>query len=385
MKSAERSVIFLAKHLDSGGVTTHMMTLAKGLQERGWKVSLVSAGAVGNHHHTPEWFETEGIRHYHFEFVKDDPVHTLAWYPISLLRFRRIIDAERPNLLHVHWRSTSLYAKFIELTRGIPFVSTLHSNNIPAGFFFRTVSFWGERAIAISSETREYLKSAFGVSASKIVTIFHGVDTTRFRVPDLEERARARARFGIVPELPVVSLVGRLEPVKRHDLALKAMLHLRKRGLEIQLIFAGEGSLRRKLEETCIEWGIRHRVHFVGFTDVREVYWASDICILPSDNEGFGLTMVEAMACGVPVIRTIGPGANDQVQDGVTGYLIPPGDSKAMADRIANLITNLDVYSRFSQAAKLYAEQHFSHARMVEQTISVYESVLANVRAISSA
>ena len=376
MKSPGRSVMFLAKHLDSGGVTTHMMTLAKGLQAKGWRVSLVSGGTYGHHSHTPEWFESEGIRHYTLAFVKESVARTLFSFPVSLYRFTRIVQKERPDLLHVHWRSTSLYAQFVDMMLGIPFVSTLHLNNIPSGPIIGRLSFWGRRAIAISSETRDYLKSAFGVDDSRIETIYLGADATRFRIPEQWEREAARKQFHLRHDLPVVSLVGRLEAGKGHEIALKALTELRKRNIEVQMVFAGAGELRKALEDVVRQWGLEQLVHFVGYVDTQQVYWASDVCILPSANEGFPMTVVESMLSGVPVIRTVASGARDQIEDGVSGFLIPFNDATALADRLEILVTRPDLRARMAVAAKQRADALFTDRVMIDRTLEVYEKVL---------
>lgn len=218
-------ILFLAQYLDSGGVTTHMMTLAKGLMPRGHEVALASHGQLQNHSHGPSWFEANGIKHYFVPFPGIRlGVRNIGCALNSLLATLSAAREFRPDLLHVHFRSTSPYAQAIRLRYGIPFVTTLHLDQIPSSTVFRMLSFWGERAIAISRETRDYLEHEFGVPSNKIRVIYNGVDEQYFRPPTERERMQARQELGVRAEDYVASLIGRLERVKGHDVLINPWL-----------------------------------------------------------------------------------------------------------------------------------------------------------------
>ena len=372
MNSAGR-VLFLARHLDSGGVTTHMMTLAQGLSERGWQVALASAGVVGDHHHGPGWFEENGVRHFRVPFAGPaQGPRLLARCAGSVLGLDKAIRTFRPTIMHVHWRSTSPFAALECSLRGLRFVSTLHLDGIPSQGVFKMGSRWGERVIAISGETRDYLISGFGVPEERIEVVYNGVDASRFRPPGEEERRAAKRALGLDLNAPVLSLIGRLEPVKGHRLLLRGAASLRARFPNLQLVFAGEGSEREELTRVAGMLGLSGCTHFVGYADSRSVLWSSDVMVLPSYQEGFPVTVVEAMLCGVPVVRTPAAGAADQVVDGVTGFIVPFDDAAALAGRAGMILADRALAARLAGAGLQRALERFSLERMVDEIERIY-------------
>ena len=371
-----RRVLFLTRVLDSGGVTTHLMTLARGLRARGCEVALASAGAVGAHAHGSAWFEAEGVRTFTVPFLAPSlRGANLAGGLRAFARFDRACAQFRPDLMHVHFRATSPYAEVEHLRRGIPFVSTLHLEGVPAGALYRAGSFWGARAIAISTETREHLQQHFHVPPERLRLVPNGVDACHFHPPSAHERAAARARFGLAPHAPVLSMLGRFEPIKNHALLLRALARLRGAGVGFTALLAGEGRLREALQADARAAGLAEHVRFVGYCDAREVLWASDVTVLTSVAEGCGLSTVEGMLCGVVPVRTPTGGARDQVRDGVEGFIVPFDDA-VLAERLHRLLTEPALRARMGAAALRRARARFTDARMVEDTLRVYAEAL---------
>jgi hypothetical protein len=148
---------------------------------------------VGDHSHGPEWLEAAGIQHFHVPF----PIARLT--PASLVSavsaavaLRQAVLHFRPHIVHVHWRSVSVFARGIEAAWGTPFVSSMHVDRIPAGRVQRMMSFWGKSAIAVSRETRDHLVLDFGVPAEDVRTVYYGRDEDYFRPPLPQERREAR-------------------------------------------------------------------------------------------------------------------------------------------------------------------------------------------------
>lgn len=372
MRSAPR-VLFLARHLDSGGVTTHMMTLGRALAQRGWDVALASAGLYGVHEHGPEWFAANGIAHYTVPFSGPAPAPALLWRSArSMAALDGVVRAFRPSVIHVHWRSTSPFAAVESSLRSVPFVSTLHLDGIPAGGLLRTGSRWGQRVIAISSETRDYLATSFGVPEDRLRVVHNGVDDARFYPAGATTKQGAKAGLGLDSERPVACLLGRLEKVKGHAVLLAAAAQMNGDIPGLQLLFAGEGSERQALETMAASLGLSERTCFAGYADSRAVLWASDLFVLPSYQEGFPVAVVESMLCGVPVIRTPAAGAADQVVDGVTGFIVPFGDSQQLARRMTEVLSDSALAARMAQAARAKAQAEFSLDRMVESVEGIY-------------
>jgi len=373
MKQAhQKRVLFLAKYLDSGGVTTHMMTLALGLREVGWQVGIISAGTQGNHELGPQWFASAGITHFVIPYDSRNPLTLLK----NAARTLRIAREFQPGILHVHWRITSAYAKVVESVLGVPFVSTLHLLGIGESRFHRLFSYWGKRAIAISSECRTYLEEAFKLSPASIDLIFNGADADFFHAPSAGEKGEARRAFNILDDNCVISLTGRLEEVKGHRLLLEALRPLLEQGAKVSVLFAGEGSLHSTLVEQVARLGLEEHIHFLGHTNARQVLWASDISVLPSLKEGFPLSTVESMLCGVTTIRSNTSGAHDVILDGDTGFIVPIGDVDTLRMRLDQLLNSEALRTAMSQRAKVRALELFTSDRMTQLTIETYEKAL---------
>jgi glycosyltransferase involved in cell wall biosynthesis len=375
-KTAAPRVLFLAKYLDSGGVTTHMLTLAAGLMDHGWQVGLASGGRVGEHAYGPESFESRGAKHFHVHFPGlQARVSNLASFGRAFLEIDRVVRAFRPDVIHGHWRVTSPYARAMQWLHGVPFVTTLHLDQIPSGPLYRLGSFWGDRVIAVSSETRDYLVKRFGVRRGAVRIVFNGADEERFRPPVAAERADARRRLGVEQVRRVVCLVARFHPGKGHDVLVRALSRLRAEHRDVVALCAGEGSESAAVARMASRLGVSDLLRLLGHTDTRDVLWASDALVLPSRIEGFGLAVAEAMLCGVVPIRTPAAGALDQIEDGVNGFLVPFGDHDALSTRIGQICDDDALRATMSAAAIGSAREKFTRTRMVEETLRVYEEL----------
>jgi glycosyltransferase involved in cell wall biosynthesis len=349
-----------------------MMTLAQALTKQGWDVGVISAGTFGQHALGPEWFESHGIQHFTLAYDSRNPLTLFA----QAVKTLRIVRQFKPDLLHVHWRITSAFAQLVQMTLRIPFVSTIHLLGIGEGRFHQLFSYWGQRTIAISSECRDYLEHSFHLAPQNIDLIFNGADAHHFRIPSTGERNQARAMFGINDDACVISLTGRLEEVKGHTVLLNAVAPLIKDNANVELLFAGEGSQKADLISLSQKLGIEQHVYFLGHTDAREVLWASDISVLPSFKEGFPLSTVESMLCGVVTIRSNTSGAADVITHGETGFIVPVGDAETLRDCLTQLVIAADLRKTLSDNARLRALELFTSETMTTTTISTYERAL---------
>ncbi|HEU5050926.1 MAG TPA: glycosyltransferase family 4 protein [Gemmatimonadales bacterium] len=201
---------------------------------------------------------------------------------------------------------------------------------------------------AISQSTRDDLV-ARGVRPECIRVIYPGVDSEHF-TPD---PGVART------DPPSFLYVGRLRRYKGVDIAIRALARARARRSDIRLDIAGTGDTRPTLERLARELGVADAVTFHGFvTEARKVAllratWAN---IFPSPKEGWGITVMEAAACGTPSLASDSPGLQDSVRHGQTGYLVPHGDADALAERMLELAGDAALTARLGAAARAFAE-----------------------------
>jgi glycosyltransferase involved in cell wall biosynthesis len=205
--------------------------------------------------------------------------------------------------------------------------------------------------------------------------VLHGVDTTLFR--PAEGRTRRR-HLAVSPEAFVIGTVGRLEPQKAHSALIRAFAKIcdLRPELDPHLVVVGEGSERAALEGLVERFRLEARIHLLGHVEpVSTLYSAFDVFALSSHWEGLPLSLLEAMASGVPVVATDVGGVCDAVDDGENGILIPPGAEK---DLVTALLSLADVRRRRALAnrAREDALRRFDVHRMVDETLAVYEEAI---------
>ena len=370
-------ILFVTRHIYRDGTTAHIQGLGKALIDRGHLVAVAGGNRLQR---APHELTSLGIAVHEIEFP--NVVH-----PRSVIKamkaagaVRKLIGSFAPDIIHVHMRSTSIYALGARVLAGVPFVSTIHATGIPTDGPLGRLSFWGSRAIAISEETECDLRERFKVSENRIRRIVHGVDEGRFCRPTSDERLAARAQLGIDRNAFVVSMVSRLDRVKRHDLLLRATAQLIDRFPNVRVVIAGSGELAGELKVMTAHYRLEPHVQFVGHLDPVGVYWASDISVSASDSEGFPYNVIESMMCGVPVIRTPAGGHRDQIQDGVDGVIVPFDDHQALAAAIERLIGDRRRLDAIAEAALASARARFSLSVMATKTEAVYFEALSSLR-----
>jgi sugar transferase (PEP-CTERM/EpsH1 system associated) len=234
--------------------------------------------------------------------------------------------------------------------------------------------------IAVSRDLETHLVDAIGVPPRRVTQIYNGVDTVRF-----SPRAGARRCFGpegfITSDSLVIGTVGRLQPVKDQLTLTKAFLYLlrtypeaRKR---LRLVLIGDGPLRETCQRLLNETGATDFAWLPGeLSNVDALLPQMDIFILPSLGEGICNTILEAMACALPVIATRVGGNPELVEDGCTGVMVPPADPPAMAASVVAYLENSARIAEHGGAGRQKVEREFTLERMISKYMQVYDAVL---------
>jgi glycosyltransferase involved in cell wall biosynthesis len=171
----------------------------------------------------------------------------------------------------------------------------------------------------------------------------------------------------------VVGVVARLAPQKAIHSALEAMPYLLSKEPSTRLLVVGEGPSRHALEAQCERLGISASVTFLGYvSDVATTYAAMDVLVLPSQHEGFGIVLIEAMAMGVLVVATKVRGIEEVVDDGDTGLLVPYDNSQELATNILLLFGDRELRIRLNAAARSKVERNYTRERMVRDFEALY-------------
>ena len=290
----------------------------------------------------------------------------------------RIAEAIDYDLIHAHYWLSGVAALTLKTRWSVPVLQMFHTLGRLKNRVARSAAEL-EPAVRLEEETRivsaadrivaanvveraELLRD-YAAHSSRIATIPCGVDTDLFTPGD---RAEARRRLDLDGRA-VLLWVGRIAPIKGLDTLLDAVARLSERGQDLRLLVVGgdadertsghETSLRQRIERL----GLGDSVRFLGPQPqgVLPLYYAaSDVTVLPSYYESFGMVALEAMACGSPVIASRVGGLVTTVRDGVTGFLVPDGDVEALAERIETLVADPELRWRLGREGVRWAAQH---------------------------
>jgi glycosyltransferase involved in cell wall biosynthesis len=232
------------------------------------------------------------------------------------------------------------------------------------------------RVIAISEFVKRQLTAA-GLAERKIVVRYLGVDIDRF-APDPAARKQWVDGFHIQPNEVILSTVSYLRPFKNPHVLVLACDEIKKRGVQARLFVAGDGDMLSSLMELSQRLGLADRVHWLGnVTDPRSLLQASDVFLLASVGEAFGLVLAEAMACGVPIVGSRSGSLPEVVDEPRTGLLATPLDAIGLAEAIERLAKDPTLRRQMGQQAMGRVRERFTVDLAVARTLGIYESVWA--------
>lgn len=392
----KKKVLFVLGVLwGENGITTHMLTLAKGLQKDGWEVGLAtkladnSPQALEQSQRAIRLFQSSGIKYYPVDFIR------INWKPQnifnslkSLAQLNHVIRDFHPSIMHVHSLSICPYIYPIHKFYNIPYISTCHVepklyvSSVKIGVKFKNITSMiaGQKVIAVSHRLREFFIETIGINEGNINSVHYGVDQEYFHPPSELERSIARQDFGLTNDQKVVCIIGRLATEKGHSTLLEALAILRSQGIDLTVLIVGQGygTEKEDIVKVVEKLEVRDLVTFIGHSDPRKVFWASDIITLPSyeNTESFGIVVAEAMLCGVVPIRTPGAGAIDQIEDTVNGYIVPFKDSDNLALRLKESFENRDKLNEMVQASIHRAQERFTSIQMTSKIIDTYTELV---------
>ena len=226
--------------------------------------------------------------------------------------------------------------------------------------------------ICVSEAIRAMLM-ADGVPPARAVVVNEGIDLDRV---DAAPPANLHEELWLPHNAPIVGNVAALVPHKGQRHLIEAAALVVRHLPDARFVIAGEGELRGSLERQIRERRLEKHVHLLGFRpDVLSLHKSFDLFVMSSVTEGLGTSLLDAMACGKPIVATEAGGIPEVVQNGVTGWLVPPRDHPAMADAIVGLLNDPALCRRMGEASRITARERFSVERMVLDTLRVYQRV----------
>lgn len=293
-------------------------------------------------------------------------------------RLRRL--AREADIVHLHTARAHALAPWLA-RRGASRVVTRRMDYRPRPRAYARLLYnrCVDRVVAISGAIRDVL-IATGVRAERISVIYSGVDVSRFVVGE-DVRAAMRAEWHAPPDELVVLAVGGLVERKGHGVLVAAAARMRMRaaGLRLRFVIIGEGPLRGSLERAVSDARLEEVVHFAGRrTDIPRLLAGADVVALPSLHEGLGVAALEGMAAGRPVVASRVGGLAEAVLDGETGWLVPPGDAQALAERLTLVLSDVEGRRRMGGRAREWVAERYTMTRMATENERVYRMLRGN-------
>ena len=389
------SPLFEPGNGDGGGMTVYVRALAQKLAERGIhtdiftratselgrvvqmmpgvRVISIEAGPVG-----PLEKEQQP------EFIADFSEGVRAFATMQRLRY---------DLIHSHYWQSGVAGEMLSRVWGAPLVHSHHTLGRVKNRFSPPgeppepqIRLDGEAKVIdsadvlVSSTEEEFWQLAcmYGASHDRLKILHPGVDHSRFTPGP---RSAARAELGLEKDGRLLLCAGRIQPLKGMDLAIRALVHL---PADVKLLVVGGASGRvgtaeiARLKDLAASEGLDGRVEFCGphpHERLPHFYRAADVAVVTSYSESFGLTALEAHACGIPVVATSVGGLVHIVEDGTSGYLVDNRDPKNLAGRLSRILDGRALRASFSARA-IERASNFSWDKVADSFIELYECLV---------
>jgi glycosyltransferase involved in cell wall biosynthesis len=379
-------VLRVIARMNVGGPAQHVSLLSGGLDRRGFATLLVS-GALGPGEGSMEGLATaSGARLLVMPSLGPEirPGADL----VSLRRLVAIVRAYRPAIVHTHTAKAGLLGRLAALmTRPRPIIVHTFHGHVLEGYFtprastaLTRVERWlgrrSDRLVTVSDAVSADLVRLGVAPRERFETIPLGLPLGRFVQVPASLGQQFRQELGLAQSDVLVTITGRLVPIKRVDVAISAVAHARSLGAPLVLAVVGDGPQRRALEDAAAEQRVPAR--FLGFrADLPAILAAADVALLTSDNEGTPVSLIEALAAGVPVVATAVGGVADVVVHG-SGVLEARGDAEALGVALADFAADPAARAAAGERGRAHVLRQFDADVLVDRVELLYRHLLAH-------
>ncbi len=370
-----RKVAYLITLPEIGGAQMHVLQLLEALDRSRFEPILLTAGEGW----LTERARERGVRVYPLRHLRR-PIHPVHDWR-ALWEIRGILAREKPDVLHLHSSKAGILGRLAGKLARVPrILFTAH------GFSFHERlaplplqgSVWLERVLAplsdvivpVSEYDRERALRFNLCEPMRLQVVLNGIETERFRG---DRRHATRAALGLEPEDLVIGMVARFAFPKHPEFLLLALQPLLESRPNIRLIFVGSGPDFPRIQLLALELGIAEQVTFLGNReDVPDILAAMDIFTLISRFEGLPMTIIEAMAAGLPVIASDVGGVSELIDEGLTGFCVPSGDEEAIRRAFTRLLDDPERARRMGEAGRARARTEFDTSVMIRRVEALY-------------
>lgn len=295
------------------------------------------------------------------------------WRLVALIKRRKIA------LIHAHEFLMNVYGTLAGVLTGCSVITTVHGKYYywekwPRRVAMRFASRFSQM-ISVSQELKAFLQKSTGISPERVKTIYNGIEAHNGAI-SIHNR-HYRSELSIDEDIRVIGTIANLYPVKGHTYLIQAIPRVVRVFPKVIFLFAGRGDQEQNLRQEAESLGISEHVRFLGFRpDARDLLDIMDIFVLPSLSECLPLSVLEAMAAGVPPIVTNVGGNSEIIDDSYSGFIVPPANADALAEKIIALFSQRDLARSMGLRAKKTISERFSMNRMVDEYQNLYSALI---------
>lgn len=372
MDKDKLKVLHIFSTLPVGGAEMLMLNIVKNIDRERFDIVVCCLGQEGA--------TGRQIKDYGVEVISFNSRRLGGLNIPLLLRLKDFIRERRFDAVHTHMYHANLYGRVAAWMAGVPTIfSSVHNiyqrRKRHRMLINRLLAKITKKIIVGTTAVKEDVKRYDHVPEKKIEIIPYGIDTELFT--EEHERSKIRENIGLNPVDFVVGNVARLEKAKGQEFLIKAIRLLKDKGLSVKCLIVGSGTLEGELKDMVGRLGIESDVIFLGTRqDLPQLFSAMDVFVFPSLWEGLPLSLLSAMAAGLPVITTYVGGIKDIIVDGRNGIVIPISDPLAIADAIEKTFKETELRRRLSEYGRREVIQHHSAKAMTKRLEDKYELLI---------
>jgi N-acetyl-alpha-D-glucosaminyl L-malate synthase BshA len=377
-----------------GGVARYAFYLSKTISDMGHNVNVIASDHCGRIN-----LDEKNLSVRYLNAIKKSPLRLFSFNILTKKEIINLHKKENFDIIHQIHDYYSIAIDKEEIQK--PIIATIHHpftaerkffkmNNNFFGYYSylfkrralflekmqKSVCEKADKIIAVSNYTAKNIAEEYDVPRRKMEVIPNGVDINRFN-PKINGK-ETKERLGIKHD-PVILFVGILNFHKGVEYLIKSFSKVIRAVPNAKLVIAGDGPQRDYIIKLIDNLNLKKSVKMIGKVrddDLLRVYAASDVLVLPSLMEGFGMVLIEAMACGKPCVASRAGGVEDVIVDGETGFIVPPADSDSLYQAIHDILIDDMLSKKFGVAGRKRVEENFTWDHIARRTLGVYEKML---------
>lgn len=376
-----------------GGLARHVQQLSRALVVAGIDVEVVTCGTHG----AADVEDDRGVRIHRIAMNNPAPPDFLTWVMqlnLNMLEkaYENIVAGGPYDIVHAHDWLVAYAAKALKHSQRAPLVATIHATEWGRNWglhndlqrYISNIEWWlcfeAWRVICCSEYMRRELQTIFQLPGDKIRVLPNGVDPEEFQIKAGDDLASFRRNYA-APDEKLIFFVGRLVHEKGAHVLIEAVPKILHYWDKSKVVVAGKGPADAYLKDRAHSLGVYNRIYFTGYIDDdtrNRLYKCADVAVVPSLYEPFGITALEAMAAGTPVVVSDVGGLGEVVRHGITGWKSYAGNPNSLADGILHLIHRPDLASKLKENAYREVTTRYNWSRIANDTAKLYEEVVGN-------